>query len=218
MESVQERRIHECLVLTLLAEEPQLLDLRGNHAVVLKLQHATQRILLLTPIPHPHVSVHVRLLDLRERLLHLTSYHRLHLPILPLALKRLVESVRLVTHHSLEPIALLLLESQQASHARREGLFRLLRGKRGGFVHHLRGTHQSGLDGPLRAFGGFEGVWDGDGGGDAFGGTAGRGVVGDLLDDGDGSFVGTWGREEEWCGEREGSRGSGGGGGELAGG
>ena len=116
MESVQERRVHECLVLTLFAEEPQLLDLRGDHAVVLELQHATQRILLLTLFTHSHISVHVRLLDLRERLLHLTLHHRLHLSILPLALKSLVESVRLVTHHALEPIALLLLESQQASH------------------------------------------------------------------------------------------------------
>lgn len=207
MESVQERRVYECLVLTLFAEEPQLLDLRGNHAVVLELQHATQRILLLTPTTHPHVSVHVRLLDLRERLLHLTSHHRLHFPILPLALKSLVESVRLVTHHALEPIALLLLESQQASYTRRKGLFRLLLGKHGGFFHHLRGTHHVGLDDSLRAFGCFEGVWDGDGGGDAFGGTAGRGVVGDLLDDGAGSLVRAGRCEEEWGGEREGLSG-----------
>ena len=137
MESIQERRVYECLVLTLFAEEPQLLDLRGNHAVVLELQHATQRILLLTPTTHPHVLVHVRLLDLRERLLHLTSHHRLHFPILPLALKSLVESVRLVTHHALEPIALLLLESQQASYTRRKGLFRLLLGKHGDFFERL---------------------------------------------------------------------------------
>ena len=116
MERVQERRIHERLVLTLFAEEPQFLDLRGDHAVVLKLQHATQRILLLTPTTHSHVSIHVRLLDLRKRFLRLTPFHRLHLPILPLALERLVESVRLVSHHSLEPISLLLLECQKASH------------------------------------------------------------------------------------------------------
>ena len=80
VERVQQRRVHERLVLALLAEEPQFLDLRADHAVVLELQHATQRVLLLTSSTHPHVSIHVRLLDLRERFLRLISFHRLTFP------------------------------------------------------------------------------------------------------------------------------------------
>ena len=106
-----------------------------------------------------------------------------------------------MSHHSLEPIPLLLLESQQTSHSRRERSLRLLHWRRGRFLHHLRGTLHAGLRDSLRSFGRFESVRNGDGGGDAFRGTAGWRVVGDLLDDGVASLVGARRGEEEGCGE-----------------
>lgn len=206
---MQERRVYEGRVLTLLAEESQLLDLRADHAVVLQLQRATQRVLCLIPPTDPHISTHVRLLDLREWFLRLTSPSRLHLPVLPLALESLVESAGLMSHESLEPIPLLCLQRQQTSHARRERSFRLLDGKSGRVFHHLRGTLHACLRDSLRTLGRFEGARDGDGGGEAFRGTAGRRGVGQLLDGGVGSFVGAWGCEEER--RREGRFGGGGG-------